>query len=210
MGSRPARIIAILVFVSLSGLAATADDWLRVRWVNDGDTIVLADGRRGRYLGINAPEIAHEQYGQKAEPLGYEALALNRRLVHRKRVRLELDAETHDAYDRLLAYVYVQGTQMVNVQMVVAGLAYFQPHWPNGRYDTQLLDAQRVAMQAKKGIWRRWQAHREPVIGNRRSRRFHVGSCPNSAKIHTRNRIQFDRPWKAFWEGYAPAKKCFN
>ena len=60
MRCRQARIIWISILVCLTGSAAMAEDWLRVRWVNDGDTIVLTDGRKVRYLGINAPEIAHE------------------------------------------------------------------------------------------------------------------------------------------------------
>ena len=99
---------------------------------------------------------------------------------------------------------------MVNVEMVESGLAYCLPHWPNNRYDSQLLKAQRAAMQAKRGIWRRWQERTDPVIGNRRRRRFHAVSCPNSTKISARNRIRFDRPWKAFWEGFAPARDCFK
>lgn len=209
MPDRLGRIVLAAVLVCLAGWAA-ADDWLRVRWVDDGDTIVLLDGRRVRYLGINAPEVAHERYGQKAEPMGSEALALNRHLVLRKRVRIELDEETHDAYGRLLAYVFLPGGRMVNEQMLLEGLAYVLPHRPNSRYDALLLRAQRTAMQAARGIWPRWKEMERQVIGNRRSRRFHARSCPNSRKIGARNRIRFDSPWEAFWEGYAPARKCFQ
>ena len=207
------RIAPIALMCTLFCLAATlvsADDWIRVRWVDDGDTIVLVDGRRVRYLGIDAPEIAHEQHGRKAEPLGYEALTFNRHLVHRKRVRLELDEETHDAYQRLLAYVFLPGKQMVNEMMIVNGLAHVLPHWPNRRYASLLLEAQRTAMEAKRGIWRDWHKIDKAVIGNRRSRRFHDLSCPNARTISARNRVRFDSPWQAFWEGYAPAKQCFQ
>ena len=37
-----------------------ADSWYHVRWINDGDTVVLDDGRHVRYIGMNAPEIEHE------------------------------------------------------------------------------------------------------------------------------------------------------
>jgi micrococcal nuclease len=210
MRDRPAATLLIFIAVCLSAATAAADGWIRVRWVNDGDTIVLVDGRRVRYVGIDAPEIAHETYQKKAEPLGYEALAFNRHLVHRKRVRLELDRQTHDAYQRLLAYVFLPGKRMVNEQMVVNGLAYCLPHWPNERYASLLLKAQRTAMSATRGIWRQWKPIDEAVIGNRRSRRFHTPSCPNAGRISARNRILFDSPWEAFWEGYAPAGGCFK
>ena len=42
-----------------------------VRWVDDGDTVLLADGRRLRYIGINAPEVAYKE--KKGEPFGEAA-----------------------------------------------------------------------------------------------------------------------------------------
>ena len=205
-----AWIVAVVTSILLTVPVVCADDWIRVRWVDDGDTMVLMDGRRVRYLGINAPEIANDKYGKKADPLGYEALALNRHLVKGKRVRLELDRETHDGYGRLLAYVYLRGNQLINEQMVLNGLAYFYPHWPNNRYDDLLLKAQRKAMLATRGIWRHWKKNDRKVIGNRRSRRFHASACPDAKKIKAGNRIHFDTPWQAFWEGYAPARDCIK
>ena len=146
---------------------------------------LMVDGRRVRYLGIDAPEIANPSYDKKAEPLGYEALGFNRRLVHRKRVRLELDVQSRDAYDRVLAYVFLPGKQMVNSLMLVNGYAFVLPHHPNSRYESELLAAQRTAMQARRGIWQRWYAFEGKVIGNRpasaiaeyRNRPYMNGAC---------------------------------
>ena len=205
-----ATIVLICILALLSGPWAGAADWIRVRWVDDGDTIVLADGRRVRYLGIDAPEIANPSYDRKAEPLGYEARSFNRRLVHRKRVRLELDAQPRDAYNRLLAYVFLPGGQMVNSLMLVNGYAFVLPHHPNNRYESELLAAQRTAMQARRGIWQRWQAFEGKVIGNRRSKRFHALSCAAASSISARNRVPFNSAWEAFWQGYAPARGCIK
>ena len=210
MRRKLATIFLICVLVLLTGPWAGAADWIRVRWVDDGDTIVLADGRRVRYLGIDAPEIANPSYDKKAEPLGYEALGFNRRLVHRKRVRLELDAQPRDAYDRVLAYVFLPGKQMVNSLMLVNGYAFVLPHHPNNRYESELLAAQRTAMQARRGIWQRWYAFEGKVIGNRRSKRFHAVSCAAAGSISARNRVPFDSAWEAFWQGYAPARGCIK
>ncbi|MBW2014138.1 MAG: thermonuclease family protein [Deltaproteobacteria bacterium] len=89
----------------LSGRPLFAHEWFHVKWVNDGDTIVLADGRHVRYIGINSPEIDHEN--NKAELFGYEAKKYNKTLVLSKMVRLEFDKETHDRYGRTLAYVFL-------------------------------------------------------------------------------------------------------
>jgi hypothetical protein len=73
-----------LLSILLISAAASAQQWFRVKWVIDGDTIVLDDGRHVRYIGINAPEIAHDahfigskQKPRKAEPFGDAAKKYN-------------------------------------------------------------------------------------------------------------------------------------
>jgi endonuclease YncB( thermonuclease family) len=44
----------LLLWLQLAHMAA-ASEWVSVKWVDDGDTILLTDGRRVRYIGINAP-----------------------------------------------------------------------------------------------------------------------------------------------------------
>ncbi|MDH3838505.1 MAG: hypothetical protein OET57_17290, partial [Desulfobacteraceae bacterium] len=61
----------VLLSVLLFSRTAFAQEWNTVNWVNDGDTIVLSDGRHVRYIGINAPEIAHDNH--KSEAFGYAA-----------------------------------------------------------------------------------------------------------------------------------------
>jgi micrococcal nuclease len=67
--------------------------------VEDGDTVVLEDDTHVRYIGMNAPEIEHED--RRAEPFGSKAKAFNKKLVYRQTVRLEFDREQHDQYGRL-------------------------------------------------------------------------------------------------------------
>ncbi|MBW2406005.1 MAG: thermonuclease family protein [Deltaproteobacteria bacterium] len=83
-----------------------------MKWVHDGDTIVLTDGRYVRYIGINAPEIAHDNH--KAEAFGYEAKNYNKSLVRSKTVRLEFDKEKYDRHGRLLAYVFLLNGTFIN------------------------------------------------------------------------------------------------
>ena len=71
-------MLAVMFFLLTAGFSS-AQTWYTVKWVNDGDTIVLANGWRVRYIGINAPEIDHEN--QKAQPFGYEARSFNNKLV---------------------------------------------------------------------------------------------------------------------------------
>lgn len=192
----------------LATLSAAAGEWVSVKWVDDGDTILLADGRRVRYIGINAPEVAHAKYGRAAEPLGDSALAANKALVSGQKVRLELDREEKDHYGRLLAYVYREDGRCVNTEMIAGGWAYVLYKKPNDRHDQILLEAQRRAMTAGIGIWGRWHEAAEAIVGNRRSRRFHLERCPESKKIHPKNRVRLASRWEAYWQGYAPSKKC--
>ncbi|MCX5883136.1 MAG: thermonuclease family protein [Deltaproteobacteria bacterium] len=95
-------IWATLACVSL----ASSDAFISVRKVYDGDTIELENGMHIRYIGINAPEIAHQD--KSGEPFGPEALAFNEKIVLSKPVRILEDQEARDQYNRRLAYVFLQ------------------------------------------------------------------------------------------------------
>jgi micrococcal nuclease len=200
------HLYLILVSILLIGAAPAKNQWIRVRWVSDGDTIVLADGRHVRYIGINAPEIAHDN--SKAEAFGYTAKKYNRQLVGLKKVRLEFDKEMHDRYGRLLAYVFLSDGTFVNKKMIEQGYAYVLPRMPNVKYEGILLQAQRDAMSKKKGLWQHWEEKEGVYVGSKSSRRFHLKTCPYGKRIKKRNRIIFKRKWDAFWSGFAPGKKC--
>ncbi len=201
-------VFFLTIFLSgfLSGRPLLAHEWFHVKWVNDGDTIVLADGRHVRYIGINAPEIDHEN--KKAEFFGYDAKKYNKTLVLSKIVRLEFDKETHDRYGRTLAYVFLSNGVFVNNVMIEQGYAYCLSRRPNIKYDQVLLQSQRDAMSAKRGIWSNWKEKKGRYWGNRRSKRFHYTTCAFGKRIARGNRIVFLRMWDAFWAGYAPCKKC--
>ena len=201
--------VLIIAFIAVAAMDAAAGPWTTVKWVDDGDTILLADNRRIRYIGIDAPEIAHPKYGKKSEPFGRAALKHNMQLVKGKKVRLVFDAEKRDRYGRLLAYVFLKNGMMVNEEMLRSGYAYVVARFPNDRYDTRFLRAQRVAMNAQNGLWRDWKEGRAGgYVGNSRSKRFHLPVCPLAQAIRSKNRVAFATRWEAFWAGYSPAKRC--
>ncbi len=124
-----------------------------VEHVDDGDTIeVRVDGgrERVRYIGIDAPEIAHDGVGGARG--GAAAAHLNRALVGGRRVRLELDRERRDRYGRLLAYVW-EGPRMVNLEIVRRGYARVLTIPPNVRYERWFARAQAEAQAAQRGLW---------------------------------------------------------
>ena len=124
----------------------------------DGDTThVRVDGRveKVRYIGVNTPETHHPTRGE--EPGGREATEVNRRLVEGKSVRLELDVQLRDRYQRLLAYVWVKeahGSEvMVNADLVRLGYAQVMTIPPNVRHAATFRKLQAEAREKKIGLW---------------------------------------------------------
>lgn len=198
------------LFVVIGGASSLfAADWYYVRWVTDGDTIVLSDGRHVRYIGIDAPEVAYAE--KAAEPFAEQSKQYNRGLTLGKQVKLDYDQDRYDNYGRLLAYVYLQDGIFVNQMMLQKGLAHYYQKKPNTRQAKKLLRAQKSAMRAKLGIWSGWQEviMHSDYVGNTRSMRFHHNNCANSQKIHPRNKVLLDSKWQAYWKGFSPARNCF-
>lgn len=132
-------------------LRASAVPLVKVKRVIDGDTILLQNGERVRYIGVNAPEVDHSPKG--AEPLGREAKEANRRLVEGKRVRLEFDAERRDKYGRLLAYVFLEDGTFANGWLVERGLAKAVSYPPNLKYQDLLKKLEQEAQEKRLGVW---------------------------------------------------------
>ena len=122
-----------------------------VERVVDGDTIVLADGRRVRLVQIDAPEVAERECYSRGS-----TAALRRLLPDGVRVELQADPALDDVdrYGRLLRYVRRGGTN-VNLTLVRNGAAapYFFDG-DRGRYAGEFLDAAREARHAERGLWR--------------------------------------------------------
>ncbi|NQT22197.1 MAG: thermonuclease family protein [Candidatus Omnitrophica bacterium] len=121
-----------------------------VKRVVDGDTLLLADNDRVRYIGINTPETKHPH--KAVEWMGKEASDFNRKLVEHKWISLEFDIEKRDKYGRLLAYVYVDGI-FVNAELVKEGFAQVYTFPPNVKHVDLLLECQRQAQKERKGLW---------------------------------------------------------
>ena len=121
----------------------------------DGDTIkVLYNGQEinVRYLLIDTPETNHPRLGK--QPFGDEAKERNRQLINSGALTLEFDiGERIDKYDRLLAYVYVDGKSVQETLLSegLARVAYVYP--PNTRHLTPFEEVQAEAKKKGLGIW---------------------------------------------------------
>ncbi|MDX8382821.1 MAG: thermonuclease family protein [Ghiorsea sp.] len=131
--------------------------WVTVKKVIDGDTFTTRKGERIRLLNINTPETRHKS--SPAEPLGDEAKLALIRMLAGKQVRLTFDREKQDRYQRTLAHVYLKDGTWVNAEMLRLGLAHVYTFVPNIQAATKLIQIERQAIAAQKGMWKhkRWE-----------------------------------------------------
>jgi micrococcal nuclease len=166
--SYQSQLIAIVILVVL--LAARWQGWFpdqtqstpssgagnlfEVERVVDGDTLLLREGHaRVRLQGIDTPETVLEDH--PAEAWGPEATTFTQTFIRTAhgRVRLEIDGEQADHYDRWLRFVWHDG-RMLNEELVRAGLARAKLGYDYGQEKKdRLRRAQQEAQRAGRGIW---------------------------------------------------------
>ena len=121
----------------------------------DGDTIVVnIDGvdTKIRLIGIDAPESVHPDEEKNTEE-GRIASEYTEKLLSDTDVYLEYDSEYRDAYDRVLAYVYLEDGRMVNEILLEEGMATVYTVPPNTKYSENFLAIQGKARKNCIGFW---------------------------------------------------------
>lgn len=121
-----------------------------VTYVVDGDTIRVEGGETVRYIGMNTPETVAP--GRGVECFGKEASMRNKALVSGKTVELERDVTNRDKYGRLLRHVWI-GETLVSEVLVREGYAQVSTYPPDVKYQSRLVEAQRLAVEEKRGLW---------------------------------------------------------
>ena len=121
-----------------------------VKYVIDGDTIVLADNSKVRYIGINTPEL--DNYG-KVDCFAQNAKNFNRQLVENQIVSLEKDVSDKDKYGRLLRFVYLDGI-LINEMLVSQGFARTDLIPPDTKYAAIFQQAENDAKKDVRGLWK--------------------------------------------------------
>lgn len=130
----------------------------RISAISDGDTVrvMASDGTdlgRVRLLGINAPELGHDDQAEQCWA-AQARQALARVVPVGSAVQLVADPtqSDRDGYGRLLRYL-VQGD--VDVQEVMLRQGAARPFWPAGAGTRSALYnlAATTAQQTKRGLW---------------------------------------------------------
>lgn len=122
-----------------------------MRWALDGDSLLLADDRQVRLVGINAPDFGKN--GRPDQPLARIARDRASVLTRGRTVRLVYDAERHDRYGRLLAYVFLPDGRELQEILLREGLAWFVAIDPNIARLTAHRAAEAEARAFRRGIW---------------------------------------------------------
>lgn len=130
-----------------------------VKWVYDGDTLLVTDTdgskkRKIRIIGIDTPEVKHHK--QKAQMYGAKAKEELRVLIKdaNYQIFLEFDKEKRDRYKRDLAHVYLANGSNISEWLLEQGFAKTLVIPPNVKYAECYKSAERIAQQQKKRIWK--------------------------------------------------------
>jgi len=159
MKRRLRLISGLLLAISPALLAATplcppAPDSpsIGVRRVIDGDTLVVADGRHVRFIGINAMELGHD--GGTDQPYAAAARDRLKRLIkdHGGKLNLESGSETYDEHGRTLAYLFAGGEDL-GAELIREGLAVVVAVPPDVARLDCYAEAETQARAAHLGIW---------------------------------------------------------
>lgn len=145
-------MLRMLVFRPESSIAPTVRPVVVVRYVIDGDTLDLDDGRRVRLLGIDAPEAGFKN--KIAEPWSEESTGWLRDQVEGRNVQLRIDSTEKDRYGRTLAWIFEPGGTLINQESLRQGHAKLLPDFglPDD-LEPALREAESEARIQKRGLW---------------------------------------------------------
>ncbi len=145
-------MLRMLVFRPESGLDPDSKQLVTVIKVIDGDTIELTDGRTIRLLGIDAPEAGF--FGKVAELWSSESTQWLRSQIDGKQIRLRIDSEERDRYQRTLAWVYTRDGEFINERLLSEGHAKLLADYGLPLdLEPRLRAAESKARIEKRGLW---------------------------------------------------------
>lgn len=124
-----------------------------VKWVYDGDTVKLSDGRKLRIIGIDTPEVSRKK--KKGEAYAGQATEQLRELLakNKNKIKILIGKQTHDKYKRLLAHIFTPDNINISQWMLKKGLATTLIIPPNDRYADCYQSAEQSAQNKRLNIW---------------------------------------------------------
>ncbi len=154
-------IVALVLVLAVLGwrhVTQTSDLFTQgtVSRVVDGDTMIVTSGshsERVRIIGVDTPEVVDPD--KPVQCYGPQASAYAKHWLTGRAVTLSYDVVHHDVYDRVLAYVTVDGPPSVSVEERLLELGYARTLTipPNDRNAAKYARLQSDAAAAGRGLW---------------------------------------------------------
>ena len=138
--------------------------WFDLKGVSDGDTIVLGDDTRVRFVGIDTPETVHPT--KPVQFCGPEASDWTKKVFKgAKKVCLIYDklSDKRDKYGRRLAYPFTEEGIDTTAELLKLGLARGYFYFPFSRKEEFRMYHDR-AKSLKKGVWSKRAEKKECVF----------------------------------------------
>ena len=121
--------------------------------VIDGDTVVLADGRQVRLVGIQAPKLPLGRPDFAPWPLADKAKAALAEIALGRSVELGFGGRRMDRHGRWLAHLLAPGGLWVQGELLTRGLARVYSFADNRALAAEMLALEDAARDAGRGIW---------------------------------------------------------
>jgi micrococcal nuclease len=190
-------------FIEDIGPEKEPSDRFGIKRVIDGDTAELTGGDRLRLLSLDTPE--------KGEKFSEQATALFNRLVSGKPVRIEYAGNRRDRYGRILGYLFVDDTLLVNRTIIDSGLAYlylFDNAELQRNEVKQMLDAQRSAIARRVGLWSVKRTPEDHYVATEHSFRLHRPWCESVKNLKPGHYRSFQSREEGLALGLSPCRNC--
>lgn len=131
----------------------TAGGFAQVQAVIDGDTVLLADGREVRLVGIQAPKLPLGRPDFEAWPLADSAKSVLEDMVLGEKVSLYYGGREVDRHGRALAHIVDEQGNWVQAALLRAGLARVYSFPDNRSLVSELYTFEQAAREKLRGIW---------------------------------------------------------
>jgi endonuclease YncB( thermonuclease family) len=195
-----ASVAAALPFADArAGEDLVAGDAGIVREAVDGDTVLLADGREVRLVGLQAPKLALGRKNFKDWPLAEDSKRAVAALVVGQRVTLRHGGANRDRHGRVLAHLYRADGLWVQGEMLRQGQARVYTFPDNRARAAEMYALEAEARTARRGIWAHpFYAVRAPegLKGDLDTFQIVAGTVVDAVKVKNAVFLNFGPDWR--------------
>ena len=142
--------LIMIGLLSIGGMMADSSRVATVESVGDGDTFTLESGEKVRLIGVQAPELHHPRMPK--EYYAEESKAFLDSTISGRQIRLDFKGRRADRNGRLLCYVRVDDSVMVNREIVARGYGMAYLRYPH-KLEGEFLDLELAARRRAIGMW---------------------------------------------------------